>query len=504
MKNSSSIEILRTFSEDELKEFTDFVSSPFFNKKKSALTLFRQIRKFYPKFDDDKLHREILWKSVYPKKKYNYGVMKNLIYDLNKLSEKYLEINYQSKNILANNCCLAESFMNRSLNKLFLSKVKQIDNYITEKKYTEEIEAGLPEIYNNMSFAKMLESGFHKRNSPGTDIDLVLTNQAEYLLSAYLIKSFYICFNCKVQGNFKNSGTNDNIIQEFISEVMKNKIIERILDKPNSENNEVLKFLKLNLLMYKSIFNCDNKSYREFKEFFFTNNFDLPYNDTNIIYQGMRISMDFLEEKNVNFNREMNDLNKIYFEYTYAKTMKFTVVLILKSIYHASLEDDSEFIRKIIDRYIPKLHSEHKENLLIFAVANQHFIEKNFNKSLESLSKVKADFFNMKNYIRTLEIMNYYELEDYNALAYCLDSFLHFINNNRGALIEQRKTQLKNFCKLISGMIKIRENNSSEDLLNMKNDIPEMKVMQKEWFIKKLNELELKFTIPSINSSKLK
>ena len=38
-----------------------------------------------------------MWNNIFPGKAYNYGIMKNLIYDLNKLSESYLShINFTS------------------------------------------------------------------------------------------------------------------------------------------------------------------------------------------------------------------------------------------------------------------------------------------------------------------------------------------------------------------------------------------------------------------------
>ncbi|MBK6878072.1 MAG: hypothetical protein IPG99_16910 [Ignavibacteria bacterium] len=72
-----------------MKSFADYVDSPFFNKKSSITKFFKSITVFYPDFNDESLGREILWKSLYPAKPYNYGVMKNLIHDLTKLAEDF-------------------------------------------------------------------------------------------------------------------------------------------------------------------------------------------------------------------------------------------------------------------------------------------------------------------------------------------------------------------------------------------------------------------------------
>ncbi|MBK7253135.1 MAG: hypothetical protein IPI04_04235 [Ignavibacteria bacterium] len=44
------------------------------------------------------MEKEKVWSRLFPGQKYNYGIMKNLIFDLNKLAERFLQIqNYESK-----------------------------------------------------------------------------------------------------------------------------------------------------------------------------------------------------------------------------------------------------------------------------------------------------------------------------------------------------------------------------------------------------------------------
>ncbi|MBK8553991.1 MAG: hypothetical protein IPL53_24265 [Ignavibacteria bacterium] len=91
MINTILTDILKTFSKEDLKSFGDFVVSPYFNKKNTVIKLWDNIKQHYPEFKNKNLSREIVWKNLYPGKDYNYGVMKNLIYDLNQLLERFLE-----------------------------------------------------------------------------------------------------------------------------------------------------------------------------------------------------------------------------------------------------------------------------------------------------------------------------------------------------------------------------------------------------------------------------
>ena len=58
MLKSSLLEILRTFSKQELIKFEDFVRSPYFNKKENVVKLFLEIKKYAPEFESENLDKE--------------------------------------------------------------------------------------------------------------------------------------------------------------------------------------------------------------------------------------------------------------------------------------------------------------------------------------------------------------------------------------------------------------------------------------------------------------
>ena len=62
MKNSKLINILKTFSPEEIKLFEKFLASPFHSSGKNCIPLFRSMKKYYPEFDTDKISYENLHK----------------------------------------------------------------------------------------------------------------------------------------------------------------------------------------------------------------------------------------------------------------------------------------------------------------------------------------------------------------------------------------------------------------------------------------------------------
>ncbi len=122
MEKSTLVEILRTFSKDELSGFGDFVSSPYFNKKSNVTKLYTALKKLAPDFPAAMIAKEEMWKSIFPGKKYNYGIMKNLIYDLNKLAVKFLELEVYSQKQFDNDFNQLDAFRLKKLKSLFIKK----------------------------------------------------------------------------------------------------------------------------------------------------------------------------------------------------------------------------------------------------------------------------------------------------------------------------------------------------------------------------------------------
>ena len=128
MLKSSLLEIIRTFTKQELIKFEDFVRSPYFNKKENVVKLFLEIKKYSPELSDEDLEKEKVWGRLFPGQKYNYWIMKNLIFDLNKVAERFLHIqNYESK-IFEQDINLLEKMNEKGLLRQYEKNLKSFRN----------------------------------------------------------------------------------------------------------------------------------------------------------------------------------------------------------------------------------------------------------------------------------------------------------------------------------------------------------------------------------------
>jgi hypothetical protein len=132
MINSTLLNILSKFTPNEIKEFSEFVSSPFFNKNENIVNLYNHIKKYYPDFKDKKLEKEYVYEKLYSKSKYNDGFMRTVIFNLGKLAEDYLAYVNFSKNGHNRGINLLEELNDRKLEKVFLKYYSQIEKEVNK------------------------------------------------------------------------------------------------------------------------------------------------------------------------------------------------------------------------------------------------------------------------------------------------------------------------------------------------------------------------------------
>src|SRR2546426_7485652 len=106
MLQHSLINVLKTFSGEEIKEFRKFVESPYFNMSELALKLYDELAKFHPSFDHSVLTKESLYDKLGTGNAYNDSTMRNLLADLVRLAEKFLKQQNFEKTEYGNNLYL--------------------------------------------------------------------------------------------------------------------------------------------------------------------------------------------------------------------------------------------------------------------------------------------------------------------------------------------------------------------------------------------------------------
>src|SRR5690606_19550257 len=133
MKKTKLIQILETLSEEELKHLAGFIRCGMFNSRsQKVVELLDAIAEYYPGFEDEDFTKETLWGLVYPDKKYNDVVMRNLISDLYGLVKKFLMHLNLSRDPYESNKALCHELFARGLPDMTLKEVEKAEKYVNE------------------------------------------------------------------------------------------------------------------------------------------------------------------------------------------------------------------------------------------------------------------------------------------------------------------------------------------------------------------------------------
>ena len=490
MHNSTILEILRTFNENELKIFEEFLSSPYFNKKTAVVKLYKEIKKYAPEFESPRLKKEKVWEALYKNKQYNYGLFKNYIYELTKLAEKFVMYESVKKENLHSEFSFLESLFDRQIKDLFESKFNSINKKINHKQKNSEIEA--KDRFEFLSKIFLLKSNFNDLFSRQPSISEEFKQHSYFRISLLLysvletsinavnlsLKNFYDKDNDPVL-LFVRKADSENLIREFLN----------ILKKEQSVNYEIL---NVYYKYYLSI--SDNNSvekYSDFKEALLRNVHGFSKPDLHNLYTGLRNSVVNLTSPELNKGKEFLDITKHMMkdDLLISKGGIMNEITFVSEIQTACSLADSEFIEEFTDKFVRHLPKASRDNMKKYSLAHLYFARNEFERSLEQMLTIRYDLFGVKFYLKNLQMMIYYELNDYNSFLLLLDSYRHFLNNNRLVTGDWKKTQSV-LLKFLTRLFNLKENYDEFEIRKLKQDISSSVVLKKQWLLRKVGELE--------------
>ncbi len=481
MFKSSFIEILKTFTREDLKEFGLLVQSPFFNTNQSVIKLYEQIKKVYPQFDEKSLDKNLLFEKAFGKIRFDDSFFRMTVYRLMELVKEYLIHGNMQRNSLIKETLLLDELSLRELNTTLLKSVNSLDKKI-EKQKVKEANAYFAkfrlEYYKNEVKAHNTKMITYK---DALDKDLMLEQEnlnIFFFISSLKFFQYYL--------NQKNFVVNTDGYPDYMNSVMD-------FLKHNSEylNVPVLKVYYNIVLMF--ITNND-KYFFELKNILFENKDDISYNEKFILISTLRnYAQRNYNNGNEEFKSYMIDLLKFSIEKNlltpfehgkYISEMRF-MNIVWAGIRSKELDWLEKFIKKFIDRIEP----DKKQYVLAYGTAGIEFEKGNFNKALEILSKsgpVKNVFY--KAAIKQLTLMIFYELKWFAQSTDLLDAFSHFIRTDK-LLPEMYIIKCNEFINYYNRLLKLNDN-KGKNSLDTAELISELEKTSEAWILKKVQEFK--------------
>ncbi len=495
MLKSNLIEIIKSFTKQEIAEFSDFLWSPYFNKKTSVIRLFDEIIKFSPDFTSEKLEKLKLWSKLYPGKEFNYGVMKNHIHDLTKLAEEYItQVEYR-KNEVQEFSNLFKAVTNRNLRNVFENKVKYF-NKIASDIFIKNIDITIEEYFHQLTKLyeiKTWNSHFYELKSNSIADRLAMEDNFIVGMLSHLISVNYTTetFSIDVKGK-----TNINNPALLLLKSIPEEIINTILISLKSRSE--IKYILLNCyyLCYKASSDLTNPvSYLMLKEFFH-NNFDLlpalTIRDIDVVMLNtLSLMSDILIDKEKEYfdiYLFKNDNNLILDKNKQINSLQFLPWSVIFFEQNKPAE-----LKEFINKYSKFLIDDQKQSTLFAVEAVYCLIIKDFEKAQKLLAKTQFNIFPLKNFVKKLTLLINYELNDYESFLTNIDSLNHFLNYSEKEAKVERKTNIKRTRLLMSYLNKlflIKESFQKEDMSILESKIQNDYIDFKKWFFRKIEELK--------------
>lgn len=492
------IEILSTFSKDDIKRFREYLNSPFFNKSAKLIKLFEVLIEFYPEFNSKNLTEEKIFKKVNPGLNFNISTLRNLLFDLANAADDFLTVTNFCRRNIEKADFLRDELFQRNLSKqldsvikksvIIMNDVKNFDSayYINKFKLTIDILN-----FNSMVIQKM------DRNSIENAIDNLTENGKS-------ITQLFAKEICRLYDNLNTHKTAYDINSEnnFVFGLFGIMDFEKILRfvSENSGDKVVSIIFSLYLANYLAFSRMDNiQYYYDYKNLVMKEidnlEVDIIRSHTiNLIrYCIIKSKLNNCDESDL-FKKERFEIYNLTLENKFYKSDISPYIPI--ELYRPALKLGLElkkydwafnFIKKFKTEFPP----ERRENIYNFSCAEYYFCRGKYAEAMKSFHKVKFDHFMFKVDMKNLMLKTYYELDLYDNALSLIDSYKHFLANDITLSVIEKKIN-KNFVNTVQKMILYRTSGNKAGKYLIESEFKKV-MINKEWAQEKFEQLDRKY-----------
>lgn len=492
MLNTSVLEILRTFTQEEHKKFEDFILSPYFNKKSGVVKLYRYMKRFALEFNSTELGKEKIWNVLYKDKEFNYGVIKNLIFGLTKCAESFITLEAFQNDYSDFNHCFLVTLLARENKNLFKTKFQAIMKNLNVNNGDKNIIAD--DYCHIMSRIFLLKWSLSTQFDRHARMEDEFNEHTTYLASSFLTLFLQTCINSLNYSGSYNYKKDENMIYKFVEKADSNNLILEMIESLKPKHEELYEIFNVYYKYYKSLFdNNSTEKYFDFKKSLASLSSGFSKFDREILYSGLRNSLAKTTSPEINKSTETMEMIKLKMrDDLILNSNGFLTDIEFVSIIQSACDlGDSDFIEDFTKKYLKYIPGELRENDLRFSDAHYLFTKNEFKKSLEKISEIDIDFFAMKYYLKNLQMMNHYELNDYNSFLLVSDSYKHFLSKNKAITEKWNKSQSL-FNNFLNRLFKLGESFDEFEMNKLNNEIAMSVIPKKEWLIRKVDELKQK------------
>jgi hypothetical protein len=492
MEKSKLIEILKTFDNNEIKRFKDFICSPYFNTSTAVQKLYNILKPYHPEYPPEKITKEKIFGKLYPGKPYNEQVMKNLTSEFIRLSKEFLgQQFYQNGDGIAKSLNIIRHLNSKRLDVLYNKERKNLLSRIYD-----EIGVDKQLFENLFNLAVEEKSYLISRDKPG-EVDQLNCLQGRYKLFSFFVNVFTTIHEMEINANVFNTKYEVDPAGEFIKKNIEAGILDDILGYINTHSVEHSQVIHIYYYIMKAYTYHENEEYYDTVNRLVLDNLHIfSRTEKHLITNSLlNICINKLKRGSQEAYRKALDIFKIQLKHNIHKISDDEIMTVFKfrNIFFIGLQlKEYAWLETFLNTYINELAADLQENIYNNLFAYLCFYKKQYEKALEHISKVKFDRVILKVDVKNLTLLIYYELGHYESALSMIDSYRHFLSSVKD-LSDLHKEGCSYFINSLNQLIKLKTKFSEHDFVKLKTKVLEKQALSgREWFLEKLGEIEEK------------
>ncbi|MEO8210229.1 MAG: hypothetical protein ABI840_06685 [bacterium] len=489
MKDSKLLNLLKTFTPYEFREFELFIESPYFNRVRDLSAFFKCLKKYYPGFENENFTEEILYEKLFLGKVYDKIKSKAIIHTLSSEMFKLCK------------GFLIQTGLNEDTPKreyYLLNKLREKKSYSEFEKIFKnstanaelQIKGGVLDFINQFYSAQNYMAYCIEEGDIRGAVESILS-QGEFFAVAALIMG-YRNQELSIAARTYNIELRYNLIDNLIAHLDSCGVLEVM-----KENNDKLyPYVAVNYAAYQMMKYTENdKYYFEFKKLVEEYYSLFGQNEGFYLYAMLvsYCSLKCLNDETGIFGREQFEIHKRSVELGLYRNSENDVIDIVKfrNIIAAAFSvSETEWLETFVNDFINELKPEYRENMRYYSSAYIHFGRKEYGKSLENLTMVHNDFFYFKMDVKKLLLFIYYELGYFEQADFHIKSIKEYIANTKD-LSDSLKEHERNLIKAVSKLLKIKESGDKKDISLLESEIKkDVRLKNATWLLEKVSELK--------------
>lgn len=472
MENSKLILVLRNFSPKQLQSFSDFVASPYFNKKNELVVFYTYLLRQAPYFSGEGVRRQKVYANVYGKETpYNEKQLGYLMSDLFALMEQFLVVEKNDKEDMPYYLHLLDFYLEKNLEKPFHHVLRTAQKYQENTPFRDFMY-----YYNQFQLysREYMFFDYQRKHLFDENLQKALDNLDYYYLA---LKLRYSCEITNVQKMLTSQYDLKlfNEIWAYIQMYPQNDvpivaIYTRIFYCMTDGDNET-HFEELKQLLKDNIQLFPIEEARSM--YIYAINYCIgKVNAGSSIYLGEMLQLyQILLDKRIIFDNQNN-----ISPWTYINLVTIGV-----------RNQDYEWTHNFINEYQKFLAPQFRQNAYSYNLAYLYFHQKDYDKTLSLLNEVVFDDVIYSIDSKLLLLRTYYELGEYNAFESLCISFSTYLKRNK-LITNDKKNRYIQFIRFIS---QIHRQSPNKPLADIEKEVQKTKgLVNKAWLLEKITQLK--------------